>query len=62
MNNDRQMNDHPRNQEEGAHSSEAADGRRPYSPPTLTRHEKLPVITAGSISEKAWNFQEERPD
>ena len=41
---------------------DADGGRRPYAPPTLQRHAKLPVITAGSISEEAWQFQSSEPN
>lgn len=30
----------------------------PYEAPRLRGHAKLPVITAGSISEKSWRFGE----
>lgn len=56
MNTNRQMNNHTQSKNDAARANESADRRRPYHPPALTRHEKLPVITAGSISEEQWRF------
>lgn len=33
--------------------------KRPYEAPQLRRHAKLPVITAGSISEAQWQFNQD---
>lgn len=58
MSNDR-MNMRP-----GAEHGQVADHKpetgekRPYEAPQLRRHAKLPVITAGSISEAQWGFEQ----
>jgi hypothetical protein len=37
--------------------------KRPYEAPVLRRHARLPDITAGSISESEWQFDQlEQPD
>lgn len=33
-----------------------ASARQPFTPPKMERHEKLPVITAGSLTESHWGF------
>lgn len=35
--------------------------KRPYEAPQLRRHAKLPVLTAGSISEAQWQFDQNDP-
>lgn len=57
MKNDRQMNDRPKKEKQTTRSADSVETRRPYAAPTLKRLAKMPVITAGSISEAEWKFQ-----
>lgn len=50
--------DQTRKEDNVARAEEPADRRRPYQSPTLKRYEKLPAITAGSISRSQWQLPE----